>query len=206
VDETEPAERGERLRAKQGSRRQTIIDQAARLMQEKGFAGTSIQDVADQLDFTKAAFYYYVKNKDELLYQITVESLRLAGESIAKIAQGSEPPDAKLRAVINTYVHLVAEQPEFFTVYFHDKGSLQPEHLESVNEMERLIVDSIRSIYEEGVAAGQLRDLDPRAVVFGLLGMCCWIYKWYRTEGDLTVEQLSAVFQELAGRGFLAQS
>lgn len=174
-------------------------------MQEKGFAGTSIQDVADQLDFTKAAFYYYVKNKDELLFQITQESLRLAGDSIGAIAASDQSPAEKMRGVINTYVHLVAEQPEFFTVYFHDKGSLSLEHLEAVNEMERLVVESIRGIYAEGVKAGQLRDLDPTAVVFALLGMCCWIYKWYRPERGLTVEQISAVFQELAGGGFLVK-
>ena len=49
-------------------RREQIIDRAVALMQEKGYLGTSIQDVADELDFTKAAFYYFVKNKEELLY------------------------------------------------------------------------------------------------------------------------------------------
>ena len=49
-----------------GARKLQIIERAVELMQEKGFLGTSIQDVTDQLDFTKAAFYYFVKNNTRL--------------------------------------------------------------------------------------------------------------------------------------------
>ena len=44
-----------------------IYEQAIRLFAERGFAGTSLQDIADALGITRPALYYYVKSKDELL-------------------------------------------------------------------------------------------------------------------------------------------
>ena len=64
------------------ARRQAIIDEAIRLMHAKGYAATSIQDVANQFDFTKAAFYYYVKNKEELLYEVLLQTLQETVERI----------------------------------------------------------------------------------------------------------------------------
>jgi Tetracyclin repressor-like, C-terminal domain len=57
----------------------------------------------------------------------------------------------------------------------------------------------------EGVEAGLLRDLPPTLVVFGLLGMCNWLHKWYRPDGKRTPAEIADVFVALLERGYLAQ-
>src|SRR5213079_854717 len=47
-----------------------IYEIAIRLFAERGFAGTSLQDIADALGITRPALYYYVKSKDELLAKL----------------------------------------------------------------------------------------------------------------------------------------
>ena len=47
-------------------------------MRDRGFVGTTIEEVAQQLAVTKAALYYYVQNKEELLFQILSQTLNLA--------------------------------------------------------------------------------------------------------------------------------
>jgi AcrR family transcriptional regulator len=188
--------------AGKSDRRQDIFDAAALLMRRRGFVGTTIEEVAKQLAVTKAALYYYVENKEELLYQISTQTLGLALERIGALARSDAAPAKKLSEVIDTFVHLVAERPEFFTVYFQEKGHLSREHLRSVTKTERRIVDAVRTIYDEGVAAGKFRKLDPAVATFGLLGLCFWVYQWYRPAGRLSVEQVSAAFQDLAAHGY----
>ncbi len=58
----------------------------------------------------------------------------------------------------------------------------------------------------QGLREGLIRDLPPTLLVFGLLGMACWLYKWYRPEGALGPAQISAFFVDLLERGYLRPS
>ena len=48
------------------------------------------------------------------------------------------------------------------------------------------------------MTAGTFRTADPAVAAFGILGMCFWVYKWFRPAGRSTVDQVSAAFQALA--------
>ena len=60
-------------RRDQAGRRKEIIDAAAALFREKGYAATSIQDVADAVNILKGSLYYYIKSKDDLLFEVIQE-------------------------------------------------------------------------------------------------------------------------------------
>lgn len=185
-------------------RRQEIFDAAALLMGQRGFVGTTIEEVAQQLELTKAALYYYVSNKEELLYQILDQTLGLALERITAVESSKAPPAKKMADVIETFVRLVAERPQFFAVYFQEKGHLGREHLRAVTRTEGRIVDAVRRIYKQGTVDRSLRPLDPVAATFGVLGLCFWVYQWYRPGGRLSVNEVVRTFQDLAARGYLA--
>jgi len=175
-------------------------------MHTKGYAATSIQDVADQLDFTKAAFYYYVKNKEELLYEILLQTLEETVQRISSIARRrGMTPSAKLDAIIRCYVELMADRPAVFSVYFQERGHLSPEHHAVVIGLERQLLELIQSVYRAGRRTSELRDLDPTVAVFGLLGACFWVYKWYRADGRLTATEVSSIVQALLANGYVAR-
>lgn len=167
-------------------------------MQQRGFVGTTVEDVTGHLDLTKAAFYYYVENKEELLFQISTQTLALADASIAAIERSSATPDRKLAQMVDSFVRLVAERPAFFTVYFQEKGHLGADHLKAVTRIERKIATALERVLREGMTSGAFRAADPAVAAFGILGMCFWVYKWFRPAGRSNVDQVSATFQALA--------
>jgi AcrR family transcriptional regulator len=177
-------------------------------MQHRGFVGTTVEDVTDHLDLTKAAFYYYVQNKEELLFQISTQTLALADASISAIERASGAPDRKLGEMIDSFVRLVAERPAFFTVYFQEKGHLGPAHLRTVTRIERKIASALERVLREGMDSGAFRKTDPAVAAFALLGMCFWLYKWFRPDGRSSVDDVSAAFQALAlgGVGGIARA
>jgi AcrR family transcriptional regulator len=173
-------------------------------MQQRGFVGTTVEDVTGHLDLTKAAFYYYVENKQELLFQISTQTLALADASISAIERSGAAPDRKLELMVDSFVRLVAERPAFFTVYFQEKGHLSTDHLKAVTRIERKIASALERVLREGMAKGALRTADPAVAAFGILGMCFWVYKWFRPDGRSNVGEVSATFQALALRGVRA--
>ena len=70
-----------RPRSTAESRKRDIVEQAIRLMEEKGFAAVSVQHLADALEFSKANFYHHIESKEELLYEIFLDTLRSQLES-----------------------------------------------------------------------------------------------------------------------------
>ncbi|MGD9021410.1 MAG: helix-turn-helix domain-containing protein, partial [Lysobacterales bacterium] len=56
-------------------KRRAILRTAAILFSEKGFRETSLNDIADALNVTKPSLYYYVKNKDDILFQCLFSAL-----------------------------------------------------------------------------------------------------------------------------------
>jgi AcrR family transcriptional regulator len=206
--EIAPSSRRSRTSSKGGrpSRRQEIFDNAIVLMHEKGFVGTSVQDLADRLDFSKANFYYHIKSKEEMLYRISYETLTLKFERIQKILDTDRSHAERMRAIIDCFVNLVIDHTAVISVYFEEKRHLSPAHFKKVTAVERQILDSLTSFYQEGVENGSFKDFDPAVAVLGILGMCFWITKWYRPNGRLTTETISSQLQEMVTSGYLHPS
>ena len=188
------------------SRRQQIFDHAIVLMKEKGLVGTSVQDLADGLEFSKANFYYHIKSKEEMLYRISFETLNMKFEKLKAILNTDDPHPVRMRAVIDCFVHLLVDHTAVISVYFEEKRHLSPAHFKQVAKVERQILDALKDFYREGTERGYFKPLDPAVAMLGILGMCFWLSKWYRPKGRLTADVISAQLQALVDEGCLQPS
>jgi hypothetical protein len=82
--------------------------------------------VADELEFSKAAFSYFVRNKQDPLQQILLRTLTRSLDAVGAIVHGPGRPDEKLLLVVDSFVRMVAERPETFSVYFRERAHLAP--------------------------------------------------------------------------------
>ncbi len=178
-------------------RTEQIVSSSAQLIQEQGFHGTTLDEVAEQLDVTKAALYYYVDDKQDLLFRIHLRALELILASVETIVQSEQPPDAKVRALIDNQVRMITSRPELFTVYFNEKAHLSLEHKEVVTRLERQIVQRMAQVLRDGIAIGAFQEMDPTVAAFALLGASSWVYRWYRPDGKLTVAEISTLLQKV---------
>jgi len=176
-------------------RTQQIVTASAQLIHQKGFHGTTLQDVAEQLDFTKAALYYYVHDKQDLLFRIHMQALEMALAAVESIAQSERTPPDKLAAFIDNQVRMIASHPDLFTVYFHEKAQLTAEHHEAVTQKERQIVHAIAEVIRDGVATGCFQQVDPTVAAFTIMGASSWVYRWYRPQGRHSIEEVSQILQ-----------
>ena len=153
--------------------------------------------MAEKLDVTKAALYYYVEDKEDLLFRISLQTLELTLASVEAIVQSEQPPAAKVRALIDNQVRLIASRPELLTVYFNEKAHLSAQHYKEVTNLERQIVQRMVEVLRDGVAIGALQDVDPTVAAFTVLGASSWVYRWYQPEGRLSVDEVSNILQRV---------
>lgn len=186
------------------TKREDILRHATVLMGQKGFTATTIRDVADKVDFTQAAFYYYVENKEDLLYQIFREVLTVGLAQLEEISASQLAPSKKLRAIVHTYVKRMAEHKERSTVYLQEKRHLEPSHQREVERLERRALDILRDVINQGIVLGDFRRLDPTVAALGLIGMCVWVHRWYRESGSLSIDEVASTFEGILMSGIEA--
>lgn len=182
-----------RTRAKAGAdRKAEIIEAAANIFMEKGYEAASIQDVADAVDILKGSLYYYIKSKDDLLYEV-IQEVHLRGlANLDSQRDSTDPPDVRLHTFVSRHLMFNAQHLAKMTVFFHDFRSLSPDRRELIVEERDQYDRFIRDIIDDGIAEGVFRsDVDSRLAAFSILGSMNWIYQWYRPDGPRAIEEIA---------------
>lgn len=175
---------------------QEIYEQAARLFAERGFAGTSFQDIADAVGLTRPALYHYVKNKDELLAKLVAEfTVDPAASIAAEAARRDRDPAEKIRAIVAANVRRQGEHAARFRLLIRSEADLPAEVAASYAASRRSVLRSIASVIGDGVRSGAFRPVDPRVAALGVLGITNWVAWWYQPGGH---DDLARVCDELA--------
>lgn len=182
-----------RSRAKQGAdRKQEIIDTAAEIFKTKGYEATSIQDVADAVDILKGSLYYYIKSKDDLLYEVIQEVHQRGLENLEASQDLGDNAVERLHAFVYRHVEFNAAHLSKMTVFFHDFRSLSPDRkAEIVTERDQYDT-YLRGLIQQGKDEGVFRDdVDPKMAAFSILGSMNWLYQWYRPDGPKSIETIA---------------
>jgi AcrR family transcriptional regulator len=181
-------------------RRRAIVASAADLFDREGFANVSVGRIAEAVGIAKPTLYHYVSSKDELLTWIHEEFIDQLGS--ARSSRPSDLPAAdELRAVIGDILGLMESHRSHVRVFFEHHRELPDAARERVrtkrDEYQRHVEDTIR----RGIAAGELRDVDPRLASFALFGMCNWAYQWFSVDGALPASGVADLYAGILLRG-----
>ncbi len=159
---------------------------AAYCFNQKGYSGTSLKDVANILGLTDAALYYYVRNKEELVYQCYLRAAELGREALDQaVAEGRNGFDTVERYLSLHIGIMVGERGPI--AIMSEIPSLKPEHREHVLELSRRHSSDFEAIVERGIDDGSIAPCDVRMTGNVIMGALNWIPKWYH--GDESTAQ-----------------
>jgi AcrR family transcriptional regulator len=188
-----------RVTSRRGLVEDQIFAEAARLFAERGFAGTSLQDVADAMGMTRPALYYYVRNKDELLARLVTETTEAPAAEIRRLAKHPDADAAvRLRGVARAMALRRATDPNRFQMLVRSEAELPPDLAASHRTAQRATLRELIRLIEEGVETGQFRPVDPRTTALAVIGMCNWIAWWQHSLGEQTPNEVADQIADLA--------
>jgi TetR/AcrR family transcriptional regulator len=186
--------RSARVREKRDRRRKEILHAALRAFREKGYHGTTLDDIAERFGVRKTALYYYFPDKEAILYACHQESLAELDRILAG-TRALETAGARLAYVIREHVRVMTETLEGSPLAF-EVTALSPERQRDVIAGRDRYEKALRRIIAQGVADHEFRQLNPKIAVFAILGSINWISRWYRPEGALHADELGREFAE----------
>ncbi len=182
------------------ARRQAVFREAGRQFAAKGFNGTSIEDIAKNLNLTKTGIYHYAKSKEELLFQCYLTAIDYAEVSL----DSAEAENTTgLRALSQYIAHQIRtlDPAEGQFAVLSEYFSLTPNHETEIRAKARNIDHRIQALIQSGMNDGSISATDPRIAAFVVAGAINWIPKWFRADGERTIEDIAEIFSDMLTKG-----
>lgn len=180
-------------------RRREIIDAAARIFRDKGYAATSIQDVAEAVDILKGSLYYYIDSKDDLLFEVIEEVHRQGLQNLQDGKGDSGDALGRIHSFVVRHITFNASNLAKMTVFFQDFRALSGERRKVIVNERDLYDEHVRSLIIAGQEEGSIpASVQPNMAAFWILGAMNWMYQWYRPDGPQTIEEIAEQFADLA--------
>ena len=179
--------------------RDRMLRAAAYCFNQKGYSGTSLKDVANLLGLTDPALYYYVRNKEELVYLCYVRAAEVGREAMQlAISEGKDGLDKVVLYLRHHMDFMVGERGPI--AIMSEIPSLEPEHREEVLEISRKHSAAFEALIEEGIADGSIAPCDVRMTGNAIMGAVNWIPKWHH--GDEAIAgQIVEEFPRILSNG-----
>ena len=176
--------------------RSHILACAAQQFAERGFAGTSMNQVADAAGLSKATLYHYCRDKHSLLVSIAEDHVDRLLTVVDEVRAQRLPAEARLRELIRRFVAEYAGAQHAHRVLTEDVRFLQPDDQQRVLDIERQVVAGIAA------AVAALRPELKRAALAKpltmlLFGMINWMFTWMKPEGELGYEAMAPIVADL---------
>lgn len=184
-------------------RAQEIYLLAAQLFVEKGVESTSLSDIANALNITKAALYYYFESKQELVYRIVELGLDNVKNEVLDPAREIEDAEERLKFIVFNHARLAAEGNHAVIIVSHEMNSLSFTQREAIVKRRREYFEFVRDTLVEIQSSAKLNDVDMTTATFTLFGMILWLSRWYRPNGKLSVEKVCQDVCDMALKGLL---
>ncbi|MBS1676225.1 MAG: TetR family transcriptional regulator [Actinobacteria bacterium] len=172
-----------------------ILERAAQLFSERGYAATSLQEIAAELGISRSSLYHYFSNKEEMLIRL-VSDLVLSSEVALKQMRAGGKGDAtvRLRGAVEALLGPIIEAPNRFRLLLTVEAELPTPIARRWRETRRKIVAEVSEVIRDGVRSGRFRPIEEEVATFIVLGMCNWVAWW----PDRQREDVEAVTRGIA--------
>jgi AcrR family transcriptional regulator len=191
-----------RIEAQYAANRQRILDEAAHLFAAKGFPRTTVVELANACQCSKALLYHYFKSKEEILYALLtthLQHLRAVAEEALSV---SDKPVEQFYALTQANMTLYIESRDRHVVLVSDTGHLSDTQREDIRHMQRLLTSLVSELLS--TLNPQLLSDSRLPMVYTMMyyGVLNWTYIWYDADGAVGADEFSRRAADLFLHGF----
>jgi AcrR family transcriptional regulator len=172
-------------------RKKEILAQSQGVLKEKGYAATSVRDIAKALDMEPASLYSHFKNKEDIL-KITcfemADKFELAVKEVNDIYFNAEE---KLRMAIKLHVEILTQNLDSALIFIRDWRNLTGKSLDQFVAKRNVYEEGFREIVQTGIDEGVFNETDKKFAALTILSSVNWIVEWYKPDGNLNAQQIA---------------
>lgn len=183
------------------STRERILQCAAQVLAEKGYAGSTLADIADRANTKAGSLYYYFDSREDMIREIMtrgiVETQSHVSQAVDELGPGASSRD-RLAVAISAQVHYLLTENDIARASIRTLGQAPPEVQGPAIELHRVYSAYLADLIEQAQADGHISpDADVRLVRLLVAGAANWSTAWYNPTGRATVEDIAATLVQM---------
>lgn len=173
------------------AKRRLALETAARMFNERGFYKTSLDDIAAELNVTKAALYYYFENKDEILYECHSLAIRqITAQPLNEMNDHQLSGLEKIDRFVERYVGMIVQSFGRCLVLVGTQP-LEPKNAAKCRAGRREINELLVGLIQEGIADSSIAPCDAKLRAYFVFGTLNWIAQWYDEKGPQSLDTIA---------------
>ena len=192
-------------RTLEGEPRDEIVAVASRLFAERGVAGTTMSEIARRSGLRQSSVYYYFRDKEAILGEIVASVNRVILDHLARVNADGGSPALRLYRLIRFDARQMCRFP-FDINEIYRLSALQDERFAGFWSERQELNDAVEALVRDGIASGELREVDPRLTALVLLSNDEGTQNWQRPVGtfrqhggeDYDADQIATFVADLA--------
>jgi AcrR family transcriptional regulator len=180
-----------------------ILQQASALMRTKGYASTTVRDIASSLNIEAASLYNHISSKEEILETICASLANQFETGILEINDIYFNATEKLRMAIESHILILTQDLNASYVFIHEWRNLGETALNEFVRRRDLYEKEFRDILFLGEQEGTFTDVDEKFVVITILSSLNSTIEWYKPNGQLSPKEVSNKLSDFILNGIL---
>lgn len=178
------------ISAGNGTKRDVIISRSAGLFRAKGYASSSMRELAELLGVEAPSLYNHIGGKGELLQQICTKVALQFNNQMEEVNAGAASSSAKIESLIRFHIWMMMEHYDEVYVSNHDWRYLNEPYLAKFLAQRKIYEGKFIAIINDGIIKGDLKNLNPFVAVLTILSAVRGLEFWQRHKKDIPAVEL----------------
>ncbi|WP_298900212.1 TetR/AcrR family transcriptional regulator [uncultured Psychroserpens sp.] len=185
---------------KSETRKDEIINTAAKLFKDKGYSAVTMRDLATAMGIKAASLYNHINSKQDILKEIIIDIAEAFTNGMSIIIASEVSNISKLKQVVALHVNITASNTNGMASLNNDWMHLEDQldyYLKLRNEYE----NNFLKIIEEGISTAEIKQTNAEVIMFSMLSTLRSLYLWIPKKEDLNADDLANNLSEVLIEG-----
>jgi AcrR family transcriptional regulator len=176
-----------------------ILHCASTLFYERGYAATSIRDIADAVGISSSTMYHYFRNKQEVLHAIVTNFMTdFVAATVPVLQDRTRTPTTRIREIVRIHLEMSDDRRPELLIGNPIRYALTPAQQREGIDLQTAYHDAVCDVIAEGCAAGEFDAADAGLATMAVLDMLNGVREWFKRSGPLTRDEVVRHYTDFA--------
>jgi AcrR family transcriptional regulator len=175
---------------RKASKKEFILKKAANMFMEKGFAATSMRDLAETVGIEAASLYNHIRSKNEMLEAICFDVANRFNAHMDEMEAGTQKSISKVELLLRFHIQQMIDHFEEVVVCDREWKHLDDPYLSNFHNQRRTYRKRFAAIIEDGIKKGEIKKIDAPTAVLIMLHAVSGIESWHRSKAKINGQEL----------------
>ncbi|MEY4703045.1 MAG: hypothetical protein RIR96_942 [Bacteroidota bacterium] len=191
------------ITSKNRTKRETITLRAAALFRKKGFAGTTMRELAEEMGIEASSLYNHIGSKFEMLEEICFRVAESFHSHLDEVEKKQQSPTTSIESLIRFHINMMLDDFDSVYVANHEWKQLKEPELSSFLQLRKNYENRMIEMVTKGMELKQFSQGNASVIVFTILSALRGLELWQRHKKNITKEELEKTMTKQLLHGIL---